>query len=239
MYWTTRRALRPFLVLSLSVFFLIAAGFARTAFATSFQLVDGLFDDSDWMTTKIVDTTSGQSATGTSSQSLTGGQPGAYRQSTHVWATVPTGVGIGFAHLRTGPIYDPALSGQIDNLAYGFEAKVDFAQHVGAVGFQFLIEQNGQFFLGPYGYAVAGQGWQPFNGSGLTAGDFLDPSGLFNPDFSANGAPIRFGYYSQNGGSGGYYSLSAGFGVDNWSVMIESTVTAEAASFGAVKSMYR
>jgi hypothetical protein len=223
----------------LSVILVIVAGFARYASATSFQFVDDQFVDSDWMTTKIVDTTSGQSATGTSSQSLTGGQPGAYRQSTHVWSTVPTGVGIGFAHLRMGPIYDPALSGQIDNLSYGFEARVDFAQHVGAVGFQFLIEQNGQYFLGPYGYAVAGQGWQPFNESGLAAGDFLDPSGLSSPDFSVNGAPIRFGYYSQNGGSGGYYSLSAGFGIDNWSVMIESTVVSEAASLGAVKSYYR
>ena len=192
---------------------------AVVAFNSSAAIVaDTEFSDTDWLSAKALDTTAGSLASSTSIQQISGGNPGAYRETIHDWQVTVDGVQIRFAHLFTPMSYDMSVQGAINSLVFEMDAKVDSAPQVNAIGFRFLVEQDGIFYeSNTDGVILVGTSWNSINEI-LTATDFVAIGGANNPDFSIAGSPIRFGYVTGNGGSNTGRTLQAVGGVDNWSV---------------------
>lgn len=88
----------------------VAIGLLSGQQAGAVTSTDGTFDNADWATTKVLDTTPPSDATGTSVQVGAGGNPGQFRQTTHNWQASIPGVQIWFAHIKTNFSYDPAAS---------------------------------------------------------------------------------------------------------------------------------
>lgn len=91
-------------------------------------------------------------------------------------------------------------------------------------------------------HSHAGPGnWVTAGASGLTATDFFDlleaatslgGSGtIINPDFSAGGAPIQFGYVRENCCCG---DLLLTRGIDNWSVSVTAVEVSAPSGLAAV-----
>ena len=193
---------------------------AVISFNSSAAIVaDTEFNDTDWSSTKVIDTTAGSSATSTNTQQLSGGNPGAYRQTIHDWAVTVDGVNIEFAHLFTPTSYNLGSLGAINALVFDMDAKVDLAPQVNAIGFRFLVEQDGTFYASDSTAILVGTGWNDISAT-LSEPDFVVLGGVGNPDFSTAGSPIRFGYVTRNGGSNTGRTLQSIGGVDNWSVTV-------------------
>ena len=188
--------------------------------AFGFSLFDGTFNNSAWSSTKLVDTTSGASATSTSTQKISGGNPGAYRETTHIWTISVPGVSIVFGHIYTPVSYNPSTQGALASLSYSSDAMVQTAPWVNAIGFGPLLEQSGNYFWAAGSSVVVNTGWNSLSGT-YTNSDFSQVGGSANPDFSESGAQIKFGYFTANGGSGSVRPLTAIGGVDNLSVNAE------------------
>jgi hypothetical protein len=193
---------------------------AAASFSSSAAIVvDTEFNDTDWSSTKVIDTTAGSTATSTSTQQLSGGNPDAYRQTIHDWTVTVDGVNIEFAHVFTPTSYDPGSLGAIDALVFDMDAKVDLAEQVNGIGFRFLVEQDGTFYASDATTILVGTGWNDISAT-LSEADFVVLGGVGNPDFSTSGSPIRFGYVTRNGGSNTGRTLQSVGGVDNWSVSV-------------------
>ena len=151
---------------------------------------------------------------------ISGGNPGAYRETIHDWQVKVDGIQIRFAHLFTPISYDLSAQGANNSIAFEMDAKVDSAPQVNSIGFRFLVEQDGIFYeANNNGLVLVDTLWNDIN-SVLTATDFVAIGGTNNPDFSIAGSPIRFGYVTRNGGSNTGQTLQSVGGVDNWSVTI-------------------
>jgi len=175
------------------------------------------FLDANWTSTKILDTTGGSSATFVAGQVTTGGNPGAFR---HVEHTFGAGA-IRVAHVRAGAIYDPSVSGPIQRVDYSYDL-----QHItalGAVRYTLVLVQGGAYYANVATFDdVFGATWLSFARQGLVAGDFSLVAGVgpANPDFSATGGPIQFGYASSNSAGGGMTTKDSG--IDNWCIAIHN-----------------
>ena len=179
---------------------------------------DETFPNANWTTTKIIDTTPPDDATGASHQILSGGNPGEYRETVHDWTTSVAGVQIEFAHINSSSTYSPSVSGAIVEVNAAFDIIAFSAPHVNAIGFGLAIEQDGAFYTSGYVDSLPGSGWEGYLGGNLTASDFVMIGGTGTPDFSATGSDIRFGYFTFNGGSVKVLDLTAVGGVDNYEV---------------------
>ena len=64
--------------------------------------------------------------------------------------------------------------------------------------------------------------------------------GTQNPNFSASGAPIQFGFYRSNSTSVGGNGMATYGGIDNWSVTVryDAATPARSATWGSVKAGY-
>ena len=92
----------------------------------------------------------------------------------------------------------------------------------GAVGYGFMVRQDGIVYLTGLGQILNGVGWENRSATSLFAtslrgqvGNMGDPN--LNPDFSSSGGPIEFGFSASNGTFG--ESTNNG-GVDNWRVTL-------------------
>lgn len=207
-------------MVSKSIVVAACACLAVVSFSSSAAIVaDTEFSDTDWSSTKVIDTTAGSSATSTNTQQLNGGNPGAYRQTIHDWTVTVDGVNIEFAHLFTPTSYDPGALGAINALVFDMDAKVDLALQVNGIGFRFLVEQDGTFYASDDTTILVGTGWNDISAT-LSEADFVVLGGVGNPDFSTSGSPLRFGYVTRNGGSNTGSTLQSVGGVDNWSVTV-------------------
>jgi hypothetical protein len=167
------------------------------------------------VSSKIVDTTPGASATFTSS-TMPGGVPGAYRDTSHTF----NGGTIVVAH------FDPQF---VETPSSQAICKLDFAADLihftgatigGAVAYQLGLFQGGSYYGGPTINVFANL-WASYIQPGLTAADFnlIAGSGPSHPDFSCSGSSIQFGFLSGNSaGSGGPFTKVSG--IDNWSVTL-------------------
>lgn len=194
---------------------------------------DGTFNDTDWTTVTIQDTTPGSAATGASGQSVSDGSPAPYRHTTHSWDTTHSGVSIFFAHLAPAFIYAPAVHGPVTSLDYSFDYKAFSAPYVGAVGVNLVILQDGNYYTRPSYAAVPGNPWTHAAHTSLIASDFTLFGGTGNPDFSASGAPLTFGYFTGNGGSGIAAHLVATAGIDNFAVALNTVPEPSALAIAA------
>ena len=159
--------------------------------------------------------TNGPAAGQSSTQQLTGGSggDGPYRETL---LTVPGGYTyLNVYHVSNSFTYNPATQGDILSLDFSIDYKTDGS----TVGQGFVVAQGGNVWYGSY-IAIASSGqWLSRGSSGpLTALDFQGFFDAARPDFSANGAPITFGYNTANSSTLYGYSTTSGF--DNFSVTI-------------------
>ena len=182
---------------------------------------DSEFLAADWSSAAIIAPAS-NGPTHVEQQATTGGNPGAYRQTT---LAMPAGPGTLYVfETMSAAVYDPAVQGPL--------YVVDFSQDCLAlpgilgVGPMLLLEQNGRRYIAG-GPTLCGAG--TWSSATLIPGHFgatdffkVDgpacAAGQACPDFSALGQAIRFGFANSNQGLAGFAGGSGGFGVDNWKV---------------------
>jgi len=183
--------------------------------ASALPFTDGTFASGDWST---ADNLISGSASSTTTQQLSGGNPGAFRETTLTFATSSQ---LWVESLYLPGIYDPAAEGALTALDVSLET-------IGGVntGVAAIVVQDGVVYYS-IGKAIASHiAWtgQSFSVTGaLVASDFDTnpnaglggnlPNGV-HPDFSAGGSPLLFGYAVGNGSGGNPITV----GVDNWSV---------------------
>lgn len=202
----------------------LAAGpFAPTASA-AVVISDATFTDADWASTKEIDTTPGTVATFTAAQSAGGlGNPDPYRLVTHSYVDGA----IHISHVFTAGSYDPATQGAISTLDYTYDLR-RFSSDIGLaplVGQRPSLFQGGTLFIMTTSFSFSHTGWAPFAALGLTQLDFIDLTASSSPDFSAAGALIQFGYFTNNGDPiGGIVTppslVTTDSGIDNWIVTV-------------------
>ncbi len=162
---------------------------------------DSTFANGDWTAVKIEDTTPGQAATFQAEQVAAGGNPGAFRRTTLSWfgngeelAIIQVG------HIREAFVYDPATSGAIASISFAWDLiELDPSGEGATCRYFLLLRQGDTYYLSSGAFDnVRPEGWLSIAHAGLTANNFtrVTGPGPLNPDFSASGAPIRFGYDS-------------------------------------------
>ena len=204
---------------------------------------DATFNDADWSVE--VFQLDGNGGTFTAQQIGSGGVPGSYREIglTMNEGTVVSGIAV-FSRCRNATYY-PAVYGPILEIAY-HEDTICLLQNNGGCGQRggIALKQNGHIFVnGPY--ITPGFSWTAFDLSGQTVSAFHwlndDPqSGGRHPDFSANAAPIEFGFFRGNWNAPGEVSYSTLTGTDNWTVTITTLLptAVRVGTWGQVKARY-
>lgn len=193
----------------------------RPAQAQTFA--DGTF--SNWTTTKIIDTTSGATASVVASVD-TLGLPGPSRRTKH---TYNLGL-IRAAHLQSSALYDPS-TGAITALTYSYDLNLHASlTGGGCVAYALLLLQNGTYYVGPTD-SICINSWTHTTRPALTAASFQARHGTpppnlgtgpDRPDFSCAGAPIQFGYETSNSNTNPSLQDFTDSGIDNWSVTVQS-----------------
>lgn len=206
------------------------------------QFFDGTFDDGDWASELVVDTTPGQDATFDAYQVPNGGSPGAYREVFHSYEGGTIIVG----HLREGAVYDPAVLGEIADVSVEYNLKQDppsgYAVRVGL-----MIRQDGAYYACLAGSDLVWEPtWTGYVHGNLTALNFelADenwPGNGIHPNFSGGAAPIEFGYFTFNHQSGGPLQVRWS-GIDTWTVTVlpaGEPVPVRTETWGQIKEFYR
>lgn len=190
---------------------------------------DQTFLDANWSATKIFDSTPGTNGTFSAFQVGAGGNPGAFRETDHAL----TGIG-GFVidQFRSGATFSPVASGAIVSIDFALDVRfLGGSTGTSQVGYEFILAQGGSHYfssgtlavaLGP-GNGAPGASWQSFTFPGLTQSNFtkIFGPGPTNPDFSATGGDIQFGYLTTNSEAFGN-PITTRSGIDNWSVTVRS-----------------
>lgn len=217
----------------------LVAALVSPAMAQTTTFSDATFLDADWtITVEVLNL--GGSVTG--NQVASGGSPGAYRRIVN---TLNSAAGQPFSntvfgfHQRAGAVFNPATSGPISTIDYS-ESSIRLAAGVQACAP--ALKQNGVIYYGP-GFLTPStlNVWVPTSQTGLTAAMFdAAAPGMQNPDFSAGGAPIQFGFARSNSTSVGGDGSSLFGGIDNWTVSVHynSATPTRPASWGSLKAGY-
>lgn len=164
----------------------------------------------------------------TVSQASEGGDPGAHRRIDYRVPAGPTSLDL--LHLRSDATYEPARQGEI----YSIELAMDCNIRAGSTGLVYwndqsaspAFEQAGRVYQPRDWYGTCRSAWRLFSMARLDAADFARQSGPACgsgercPDFSAAGAPLRFGFVTHV--STAPDSATAAFtqGIDNWKVTV-------------------
>lgn len=181
---------------------------------------DNSFVASDWSATKITDDQgSGAFAV---SQPAAGGNPTSYRHLRHDWSGPGS---ILTVHLHNGAVYNPAEKGAILTVNVSFDLRLFEGGSSNAVNYLPLLVQNGTYYRVPRLSSAVDNNWETFSYENLAASDWvrLSGPGPENPDFSAGGGPIQFGYVASNGRSMAG-STATESGMDNWFVLVFSSL---------------
>lgn len=154
-------------------------------------------------------------------QVASGGNPGAFRRMT---VQIPAGAGSAAVfHMSQTAVYDPQSQGAINVIDYA-EDCIDFSGDLVYAESSTAIEQDGRRFVSNTDGACSKSAWTGAPGrASLRAQDFrlfggpACPTGASCPDFSASGAPLRFGYWRITFGGPGD---AGAHGIDNWTVTV-------------------
>jgi hypothetical protein len=154
-------------------------------------------------------------------QSESGGNPGAFMQVSFEFPPAPSSVRV--FHTYLAATYDPARQGAI----YGVDMAADCKWITGGtVYIERMLEQAGRRFTSHTGdYCVA---WLNMFSKllSLRADEFVQVDGPACepgetcPDFSATGAPIRFGLQSHLSHESDDWPGAMTYGIDNWRVTV-------------------
>jgi hypothetical protein len=185
---------------------------------------DGTFLDVNWNLTQFL-AGSGGSVTG--GQVLAGGNPGAFRNVTDALTGGSAGLVLGTS-IYTPFTYSPGVSGAIATINYTEDAACTGGCFGQGQSTGPALLQGGKFYILSSSSVITGPSavWTTHALNNLTALDFgrvnVTTTTLFDntqhPDFSANGAPIQFGYFRANSTGSVAYTLTAG--IDNWQFSI-------------------
>lgn len=202
---------------------LLLLGVATSVPAYAVTFADGVFDDAQWTGTVLELGPTG--GTASASQIPAGGNPAEYRE---IQATVNPTAGTGqngsvsLYSIYTLAVWDPAAQGAIASVDFSIDTFQTSSASGGTVTAALL--QDGTLFTGSRGRAGPEMDWTNKEILDLAQNEFLEidetGSGVSQPDFSASGGPITFGFRyvisTPVDGLGG--SRTAGF--DNWTVTV-------------------
>ena len=182
---------------------------------------DTEFAVADWSVTEVRD--DGTNSTQIATQQATGGNPDAFRQGINTMGGVTV---IRYGHLFMPTTYDPSVQGAITSLDWTYDFIVLAATNptFGAVNSTIVLEQGGIFYL--VGPALTLEVdppdpmWTTNSNSNLTSANFVKVDGVGeNPDFSASGGSISFGFLINNS-TNQSNGRTTTYGVDNWQFLI-------------------
>jgi hypothetical protein len=200
------------------------ARFAPPDAVPSVAFADAEFDDGAWSVADVRVQPS-QPVGATWRQVIDAGNPGKYRE---MHDQVTSGViAMSALHINMGAVYEPALQGAVTSLHYSEDRALLSAPAGAAVQSQALLEQGGRIFTAPLGSAstFSHADWRNASAT-LHAADFQQLSGpacapgQACPDFSAVGAPMRFGYMRGSRPAPGSPPFEQRHGIDNWQVTV-------------------
>jgi MYXO-CTERM domain-containing protein len=203
------------------------------------SVVDQNFANSDW--TLIARPYGPNGGGGSGAQVLTGGTgPGAGSAARQITNQAGSGGSGSYnASIYTALVYDPAVSGPLTNLAISIDAR--YASGLSAIGG--AVEQGGLVWF--FDYQINTPGWQTFSFTSAVTGWYqINGGGTLlgaGPDFSAGGAPMRFGFFTANGSSSGGFGYANTGLYDNFALSFVPAPGAAAAmvGLGAITAMRR
>jgi YVTN family beta-propeller protein len=162
------------------------------------------------------------------SQMPTGGNPGAWRRMQHF--PVPFANVVRHLFVQPGAEYDPAVEGAIGAIDVSWHRRIlpsSASEGAGLARLDLGLSAGETFFVQQGGVdyhtvedVFATLPWQLAARNNLTAADFDDGAGG-EPDFSAAGSPLRFGYSRTTDPN-----TFVEHGIDNFTVTVRSGATA-------------
>jgi hypothetical protein len=204
----------------------LASSNAGTLLVSSLPAVvfsDGEFDPADWSASAIANPAL-TGPTHSEDRSATGGLPGAFRHMVHTMTAGPSSLRV--FNTKASAIYDPQALGAIHAIDYAEDCDRLSAtsSSFGVLSYP-TIEQAGRHYVSGRGRGCLSLWVNNFNQlPSLEATDFVqvdgpacDP-GAPCPDFSARGAPLRFGFERRVSLQAGVPAGSIEHGIDNWRV---------------------
>jgi hypothetical protein len=159
-------------------------------------IVDSDFDDEDWVVSGPAEQVTFQEPTG--------GNPGAWRRTTHFGQGETT-----HRLIRPGAVYNPSTLGAIDRIDVSWDRRL-FAETIASE--RFFVEQNSVVYRTSE-RSFFSPAWENDQRAGLHADAFTNGSGG-HPDFSDSGGPLRFGYVRRT------FNQTVPHGIDNFTVTI-------------------
>lgn len=182
-------------------------------------LSDGTFTPTNWGLETF--TANGTGGTVVASQLSSGGNPGQARRVTNTTGSGPNNTIYGLHRYGTtnATRYEPVNQGAIASVDFSIDFV--FLSGVGGQGQGLSLGAKQGTVVFAAGSTVTGSStaWTSYSVTGLTAADFTAVSGSGSINFSATGAPIRFGFITSNsnGGTTSYFNEIA---YDNFHVRI-------------------
>ena len=206
----------------------LASSNAGTLLVSSMPAVafsDGEFDPADWSSSAIADPTQ-DGPTHSENRRAAGGLPGAFRHMVHTMTAGPSSLRV--FNTKASAIYDPQVLGAIRVVDYAEDCN-----RLSATSSSFdvtsypTIEQAGRRYASRRGRGCLSLWVNNFSQlPSLEAGDFVQVdgpacgNGESCPDFSAGGAPLRFGFERRVVLQAGASTGSIEHGIDNWNVSV-------------------
>lgn len=201
------------------------SGVSHLAVSASPGLVfaDGEFQTSDWLATPLANGNTPAPAH-TEEQVPTGGNPGAYRKM--VFQLAPQAYTGTVVYTSLLAAYEPQTQGAVYVIDYSEDGISPQASTFKTTRSAMLLEQSGRRYAANLqdSYLRIATFWGESDRSvSMHAQDFnlIDgpacQAGESCPDFSALGAPMRFGYWRISSGAQGD---SIAHGIDNWKVTV-------------------
>ncbi|GJQ28975.1 MAG: hypothetical protein HBSAPP03_08590 [Phycisphaerae bacterium] len=196
---------------------IVAVMLASGSAGAAVTYTDGTFTPSNWGFELVT-----LAAGGTSSATqVAGGNPGMARQLTNSVNGGGTVWGVSRYGTTNATRYEPMTTGAI--LSVDFAIDYRFVQGAGGDGHALVLaaKQGTAVFGAAYTVTGSSGAWGTYAITGVTAADFTRLDGAAGGiDFSATGAPIRFGFAVGNSSTGTPYSNTVMY--DNFEVVVHN-----------------
>lgn len=161
----------------------------------------------------------------TSEQATSGGNPGAFRRMTYALPSGPSFMRV--FNTALAAVYDPATQGPLYLIDVAEACSVAApSPSIAYVDSNLMVEQAGRRYAAKGSTRCGPVGWASVRRSALRIEDLVlvdGPActvGESCPDFSAAGAPLRFGYFRDAAVAYGNPAGSIVHGIDNWKVTL-------------------
>jgi len=197
----------------------VAAALVTSVACADVTYSDGTFQNSTWGFETV--TLGGATSTANAAQSSGTGNPGFSRRVNHTTQVGETIYALHRFGVNTATRYEPALQGAILTLDWSIDARWASGSF-GGDGQAIMLgaKQGMTIFFADYDITGFTGAWVTNTAVGLTAASFLPLTGSGSINFSAGGAPIRFGYITGNSTTGFVYNNTVDY--DNFNLVVRS-----------------